>query len=79
MPTVLTVGPYRFFFWSYDCSEPRHIHVQRDRSRAKFWLAPVGLADSYGFRPKELGDIERVIEEHQDLLRRKWDEHCGGA
>ncbi len=78
MPTVLNWGPYRFFFWSYDCTELPHIHVQQDRNRAKFWLQPVSLADNKGFRAKELRDLERIIMENQDLLRRKWDEHCKG-
>jgi hypothetical protein len=77
MPTALIVGPYRFFFWSYDCIEPRHIHVQRDRSRARFWLDPVSLADNGGFRANELRRIERIILENLDLLRSKWNEHCG--
>jgi hypothetical protein len=79
MPTALTVGPYRFFFWSYDCAEARHIHVQRERNQAKFWLDPVALADNKGFRANELRDIERIITEHLALLRSKWDEHCTGA
>ena len=79
MPTALIVGPYRFFFWSYDCAEPRHIHVQRERNRAKFWLDPVSLAENRGFRPRELRDIERIIAEQREMLRSKWDEHCTGA
>jgi len=79
MPTALTVGPYRFFFWSYDCIEPRHVHVQRDRNRAKFWLDPVSLVDSGGFRARELREIERHVIENLDLLRREWDDHCTGT
>lgn len=30
MPTVLRVGPYRFFFYAGDRSEPAHVHVERD-------------------------------------------------
>jgi len=37
-------GPYWFFFYSFDCNEPMHVHVRRDRQHAKFWLAPVALA-----------------------------------
>jgi Domain of unknown function (DUF4160) len=44
MPTVLRVGPYRFFFYSGDGSEAPHVHVERDASVAKFWLDPVRLA-----------------------------------
>jgi hypothetical protein len=43
MPTVLQGGPYRFFFYAGDRDEPPHIHVERHRSSAKFWLNPVRL------------------------------------
>jgi len=36
MPTILRVGPYRFFFYSADGEEPPHVHVERDDSVAKF-------------------------------------------
>jgi hypothetical protein len=39
----------------------------------------VSLADNDGFQAKELRTIERIIMEHLDLLRSKWDEHCAGA
>lgn len=75
----MIVGPYRLFLWSYDCSEPRHVHVSRDRLDAKFWLDPILLADNNGFRPKELRDIERIINDNADILRSKWDEHYNRA
>lgn len=34
MPTVLRVGPYRFFFYSGDGDEPRHVHVERGEGAA---------------------------------------------
>lgn len=40
---------YWFFFYSFDCNEPMHVHVRRDRQHAKFWLAPVewhGIMDA---------------------------------
>jgi hypothetical protein len=43
MPTVLRVGPYRFFFYAGDRNELPHIHVERDQETAKFWLQPVRL------------------------------------
>jgi hypothetical protein len=58
MPTVLVFGPYRFFFWAYDCAERRHVHVERDDFLAKFWLEPeVSLADGGGFSRKELRTV----------------------
>ncbi len=45
LPTVPGIpGQYRFFFYSFDCNEPWHVHVQRDRAVCKFWLEPVVLA-----------------------------------
>jgi uncharacterized protein DUF4160 len=35
VPTVHREGPYRFFFYSADRSEPSHVHVERDANRAK--------------------------------------------
>jgi hypothetical protein len=29
MPTIRDIsGPYRFFFYSFDCNEPMHVHAQ---------------------------------------------------
>ena len=44
MPTIARIGPYRFFFYGNEGSEPPHVHVQRERMLAKFWLDPVSLA-----------------------------------
>jgi len=43
MPTVLRVGPYRFFFYAGGGEEPPHVHVERDDNIAKFWLDPIRL------------------------------------
>ena len=75
MPTVLRIGPYRFFFYSSDGSEPPHVHVERDRDTAKFWLSPVRLQNSGGFRRHELNRIQRIIDEHREALLRSWDEY----
>lgn len=73
MPTVLRVGPHRFFFYASDRHEPRHIHVERDDSVAKFWLDPVRLQRNVGFSAVELNRIQRLIEEHQEQLSEAWD------
>src|SRR3989442_7216013 len=41
MPTVLRIGPYRFFFYSGDRDEPRMCMWSGKRARGKFWLDPV--------------------------------------
>ena len=52
---------YRFFFYSNENGEPAHIHIQRDRMLAKFWLRPIALAGSTRFSPKELRKLESLI------------------
>lgn len=77
MPTALRIGPYRFYFYSYDCGEPRHIHVDREQLSAKFWLDPdVHLADNHGYGRRELRDIERITRENLEQLRNEWDTFC---
>jgi hypothetical protein len=75
MPTVLIIGPYRFFFYSGDRDEPLHIHVERDNHTAKFWLQPVRLQNSGGFKSKELGRIQDLVEEYQAKFVEAWNEH----
>jgi len=77
MPTILRVGPDRFFFYAGDRDEPPHVHVEHDRKTAKFWLAPPRLERSKGFNRKEANQIERIIEDHQDRLMEDWNEYFG--
>jgi len=72
MPTVLEIGPYRFFFFSNENREPPHIHVKAGENESKFWLDPVRLATNHGFRLRELNEIERLIREHQAQLLEAW-------
>jgi hypothetical protein len=54
MPTVPGItGPYRFYFYSFDCNEPMHVHVRRERKVCKFWLEPITLVYNNGFSAKE--------------------------
>lgn len=77
MPTTLRIGPYRLYFYSYDCIEPRHTHIDRERSSAKFWPDPdVALADNRGFSRQELRRIEQLVREHTEALRNEWDSFC---
>lgn len=75
MPTILRIGPYRFYFYSNEKGEPPHIHVQRERFLAKFWLSPVALASSKGFASHELRTIQRHVEENRKLFSEVWNEH----
>ncbi len=72
MPTVKRIGPYRFFFVSLDYGEPPHIHVQREDRVAKFWLDPISLAKTGGFRAHELNEIARLVEQFQQEFLEAW-------
>lgn len=79
MPTVLRLGPYRFFFFSNENGEPAHIHVQRERALAKFWLRLVALASSTGFSAAELSRLTRLVQDHAVAFSEVWDEFFGAA
>ena len=77
MPTVLRVGPYRFFFYASDRDEPLHIHVERDDNVVKFWLDPVRLQSSGGFSRVEISKIAKIVTDHQSELLEAWNEYFG--
>jgi hypothetical protein len=77
MPTVLVLGPYRFFFYSNEQGEPEHIHARRDRALAKFWLVPIELAQSKHFSAHELNVIRQHIEDNSITLLEAGNEHLG--
>ena len=78
MPTVKGIpGPYRFFFYSFDCSEPKHVHIQREKMICKFWLDPISLSQNYGYAPRELNRIRQLIETYYNKIDEAWYEQCG--
>ena len=78
MPTLLRVGPYRFFCYAGDRDEPPHIHVERDRDEAKFWLNPVRLQYNRGFSRNEINQIQKIVSEHQEQLLAGWNDFFNG-
>lgn len=78
MPTIRSIsGPFRLYFYSFDCNEPMHVHVRRERSTCKFWLEPIELAANTGFSPRDLNTIRQLIESHLSRIVEAWHEHCG--
>ena len=75
MPNILREGPYRFFFYMGDRDEPAHIHVERDRRIAKFWLNPVILQTTGGLRRHEIRRIEGIILENEEMFMEVWNAH----
>lgn len=77
MPTVLRIGPYRFFFYSNERGEPAHIHIGGGNQLAKFWLDPVSVARSKRFAAYELNTIRKHIEDNLQQILEAWHEHHG--
>jgi hypothetical protein len=68
-------GPARtgFSFTQAMRREPPHVHVERDENSAKFWLSPIRLQSSGGFKPIEIRRIQSLVEQHREALLRSWD------
>ncbi len=66
-PTVLRIGPYRFFFYTRE-EERSHIHIEEGNNTAKFWIEPVKLAESYGFSTRELNKLEKLVLKNEELI-----------
>lgn len=60
MPTIFFKLGFGFYFVSYDCREPLHVHVGDDAGKVcKFWLENdiSSLADNAGFKKRELVEV----------------------
>lgn len=63
VPTIPDVpGPYRFFFYSFDCGERPHVHVQRESLAGKFRLRPLELARAGGCSARELRAYYSILQ-----------------
>ncbi len=74
-PTVHIEGQYRFYFNSRE--EPRkHVHVQGQHGKAKFWLEPViALADYRRLKQHELKQIQDITKQNEDKFINAWRKH----
>ncbi|MBL7074959.1 DUF4160 domain-containing protein [candidate division KSB1 bacterium] len=74
-PTIFRYKGYRFFFFSRE--EKRiHVHVSCPNGEAKFWLEPViALVQQYGLSPKQLKELQKIIEERNDEITKAWKKH----
>jgi hypothetical protein len=79
MPTILREAGFRLFFYSNEGNEPAHVHVESGENVAKYWLTPVQLAESRGFRSHELGQVRELVNANRDLLLERWHEFFGDS
>ncbi len=77
MPTILRIGQYRLFFYSYDLGERMHIHVIREKNEAKFWLEPVSLAKNQGMSTVEIQTALKLITENKETIVNEWKKRTG--
>jgi hypothetical protein len=80
VPVVFRRSGLRYYFYSNEGLplEPPHVHIKGGDRDAKVWLEPeVSIDDSYGFNPRELSNILRIVIENRDLLLRAWHDRFG--
>jgi hypothetical protein len=73
MPIILRIKGYKFWFYEADLGEPPHVHVGKGGKTAKFWLNPMQVERTGKFKPIELREIERIIDENLDFLLKAWE------
>ena len=75
VPTIHRLGPYRFFFYSNEnaaTDEPPHVHVMSADGGAVFWLSPVSVREAWGYTPKEVERIRRIVTGSREMMLRRW-------
>lgn len=78
MPTIFREGRFRFFFYSNEGMEPRHVHVQVDTNVAKLWLDPVSVANPGRLSARDLAEAQRVARRRRQECIAAWQAHFGG-
>lgn len=72
MPEVFREEGFVFFFYANEGNEPMHIHVRKAGGFAKFWIFPIELDFSKGFKSSDLTKAEIMIESHIEQIKEKW-------
>lgn len=76
MPVVHRFGPYRFFYSNENqmIGERPHIHVLSAQGSASFWLSPVSMREAWGYTPREVERIRRLVIAHREGTLMRWHE-----
>ncbi len=55
------------------------MHVSSDEGEAKFWIEPgVVLAEHTGLSLKQLHQIEKIVGERKNEIKKAWHKHFKG-
>lgn len=81
MPTLFINAGLRFFFVMFDLlQEPFHVHIgDNGRKLCKYWIfadGSVELADSKGFKQRELNDIEATLTSQMVFIQEAYGNYC---
>ena len=76
-PTLFRVKGYRFYFLSNEESR-MHIHIECTDGEAKFWIEPIiALANCYRLNPKQLNEIQKIVDKHKNEIIKEWENYFG--
>lgn len=77
MPRIDIPGPFKISFYSSDCSERVHVHVEFQGKKCKIWLDPIAVATKGYFKPHQLNVILKLVEKYETEIKEAWHDHCG--
>ena len=77
MPTLLRIGPFRFYFYSHEPNEPPHVHVDRAEASIKIWLGSLDVAMNRGFKAHEIGTVVDMVRTNRDAFLEAWHGYFG--
>jgi hypothetical protein len=77
MPTVFRWRNCRFYFWSHEGNEPRHVHVDCAERTTKIWLSDLKVDRNRGFNSAEIKDLIEQVRLHRHEIQEMWDAHLG--
>ena len=68
-----------FIFEIYSNEEERmHIHVEKAKNEAKFWLEPaIELVEIFGFNSKDVKKITKMVETYGNEFKQQFAAHIG--
>ncbi|MBI5959013.1 MAG: DUF4160 domain-containing protein [Chloroflexi bacterium] len=72
-PIVLRQGKFIVVIYMKDHT-PAHVHVKSAEKEAKVALNPVEILENWGFNPREIRSILKMIQTYQQELLSKWNE-----
>jgi hypothetical protein len=74
-PTLFREKGYRFYFLSNE-EDRIHIHVTSAEGEAKFWVEPiVSLAVYHRLNAVKLTEVQKIVEDRRDEIRKAWKRH----